>query len=229
MILARYNTPLIIILILGSLINLFFYLNIIINMVINNQNINYSPKGDMKSVPALIIISSATSMGLAPIVILYAMTLFYKSQRHWDSILYLGNLSRNNWCGYKTPYSNRAQTAGILSRKRSAIQYNCDSPRIPHNLLSSYTRIHRGVWKLTTTTHTRNTGYSISTPKQHEILTITTITNLTGLFCRSREGGGNRVDSISSPSKKYRSCGAISRPSNFLTPLSWGVLNFGGH
>nr|YP_009244858.1 NADH dehydrogenase subunit 2 [Amynthas carnosus]AMO26943.1 NADH dehydrogenase subunit 2 [Amynthas carnosus]BDQ43862.1 NADH dehydrogenase subunit 2 [Amynthas carnosus] len=70
MMLTSYNTPLIIILILGSLMNLFFYLNIIINMMMNNQNMNCSLKKDMKNMPALIIMSSVTSMGLAPMVML---------------------------------------------------------------------------------------------------------------------------------------------------------------
>lgn len=78
MILANYRIPLIIILILGSLINLFFYLNIIIN-IITNQNISIKSTKHYKIPLAPLLLSSVTSIGLAPIIILYAMIIFYKS------------------------------------------------------------------------------------------------------------------------------------------------------
>lgn len=78
MMLANYSTPLIIILIIGSLINLFFYLNIIINAIAPNQNISTNLPKYIKVPNILLLLSSATSIGLAPIIILYAMTIFYK-------------------------------------------------------------------------------------------------------------------------------------------------------
>nr|YP_009244936.1 NADH dehydrogenase subunit 2 [Metaphire guillelmi]AMO27060.1 NADH dehydrogenase subunit 2 [Metaphire guillelmi] len=68
--LANYNTPLIIILIVGSLMNLFFYLNIIINMMMSNQNMNTSLTNQQKSGSLILIMSSVTSMGLAPMIML---------------------------------------------------------------------------------------------------------------------------------------------------------------
>nr|BDQ43589.1 NADH dehydrogenase subunit 2 [Pheretima mutabilis]BDQ43602.1 NADH dehydrogenase subunit 2 [Pheretima rufidula] len=68
--LATYSTPLISILILGSLMNLFFYLNIIINMMMSNQNTVMAANKNMKSPSVLIILSSVTSMGLAPMIML---------------------------------------------------------------------------------------------------------------------------------------------------------------
>nr|BDQ44213.1 NADH dehydrogenase subunit 2 [Polypheretima elongata] len=67
--LSSHYMPLIIILIIGSLMNLFFYLNIVINMMTSNQNMNTNP---IKSVPnnMLLLMSSATSMGLAPMIML---------------------------------------------------------------------------------------------------------------------------------------------------------------
>nr|YP_009020896.2 NADH dehydrogenase subunit 2 [Metaphire vulgaris]AHM23791.2 NADH dehydrogenase subunit 2 [Metaphire vulgaris] len=68
--LANYNTPLIIILIMGSLMNLFFYLNIIINMMMSNQNMNTSLMNQQKSGSLILIMSSVTSMGMAPMIML---------------------------------------------------------------------------------------------------------------------------------------------------------------
>ena len=69
-ILANHNTPIIIILVIGSLINLFFYLNIIIGIITPNQNINTSLPKHVKTPNTLLLLSGATSMGLAPIIIL---------------------------------------------------------------------------------------------------------------------------------------------------------------
>nr|BDQ43524.1 NADH dehydrogenase subunit 2 [Amynthas tappensis]BDQ43823.1 NADH dehydrogenase subunit 2 [Amynthas tappensis] len=68
--LAGFNSPLIIILILGSLMNLFFYLNIIINMMMSTQNMNMNTTKYINSPPGLLLLSSVTSMGLAPLVML---------------------------------------------------------------------------------------------------------------------------------------------------------------
>nr|BDQ43966.1 NADH dehydrogenase subunit 2 [Pheretima iizukai] len=72
MMLSSYNTPLIIILILGSLMNLFFYLNMIINMMMSNQDMNMNMKSmkypKLASTPMLL--SSVVSLGLAPMIML---------------------------------------------------------------------------------------------------------------------------------------------------------------
>nr|BDQ44278.1 NADH dehydrogenase subunit 2 [Amynthas robustus] len=68
--LASYNTPMIIILILGSLMNLFFYLNIVINMMTPDQNMSKDLPKYIKTPNTLLLLSSATSMGLAPIIML---------------------------------------------------------------------------------------------------------------------------------------------------------------
>nr|BDQ44096.1 NADH dehydrogenase subunit 2 [Amynthas divergens] len=67
--LATYSTPLIIILVLGSLMNLFFYLNIIINMMMSNQNMT-TPTTKSHYSSVLMLMSSVTSMGLAPLIML---------------------------------------------------------------------------------------------------------------------------------------------------------------
>nr|YP_009244962.1 NADH dehydrogenase subunit 2 [Amynthas robustus]AMO27086.1 NADH dehydrogenase subunit 2 [Amynthas robustus] len=70
MMLANYSTSMIIILIMGSLMNLFFYLNIIINMMTPNQNMNTNMPKHIKSPNMLLLLSSATSMGLAPMIMM---------------------------------------------------------------------------------------------------------------------------------------------------------------
>nr|BDQ43576.1 NADH dehydrogenase subunit 2 [Amynthas quintanus] len=70
MMLASFNTPLIIILIIGSLMNLFFYLNIIINMMVSTQSMKMSTAKHINMSPSLTLMSSVTSMGLAPLIML---------------------------------------------------------------------------------------------------------------------------------------------------------------
>nr|WAO28736.1 NADH dehydrogenase subunit 2 [Megascolecidae sp. BS2]WAO28749.1 NADH dehydrogenase subunit 2 [Megascolecidae sp. BS7] len=70
MMLANHNTPIIIILIIGSLMNLFFYLNIIISMMATNKNMPVILPKYVKAPNTLLLLSSATSMGLAPMIML---------------------------------------------------------------------------------------------------------------------------------------------------------------
>nr|YP_009164271.1 NADH dehydrogenase subunit 2 [Amynthas longisiphonus]AIR76368.1 NADH dehydrogenase subunit 2 [Amynthas longisiphonus] len=70
MLVSTYSTPLIIILILGSLMNLFFYLNIIINMMTSSQNTNMEPVMHSKVTGVVLLMSSVTSMGLTPMVMM---------------------------------------------------------------------------------------------------------------------------------------------------------------
>uniref|UniRef100_A0AAU7YNP6 NADH-ubiquinone oxidoreductase chain 2 n=1 Tax=Amynthas bubonis TaxID=3229772 RepID=A0AAU7YNP6_9ANNE len=66
--LTSFNAPLIIILILGSLMNLFFYLNIIINLMMSTPNMNTTQNKYINSSPTLLLMSSVTSMGLTPLI-----------------------------------------------------------------------------------------------------------------------------------------------------------------
>nr|BDQ44057.1 NADH dehydrogenase subunit 2 [Pheretima silvatica] len=68
--LASINTPLIIILIIGSLMNLFFYLNIIINMMTSTQTMNMNITKNTNKLPTLMLLSGVTSMGLTPLIML---------------------------------------------------------------------------------------------------------------------------------------------------------------
>nr|BDQ44161.1 NADH dehydrogenase subunit 2 [Metaphire soulensis] len=70
MLLTSFNTPLIIILITSSLMNLFFYLNIIINMMTSTQNMNMNNPKNIKNPSGLLLMSGVTSMGLAPLIML---------------------------------------------------------------------------------------------------------------------------------------------------------------
>nr|BDQ44304.1 NADH dehydrogenase subunit 2 [Pheretima iizukai] len=70
MMLATYNTPLIIILILGSLMNLFFYLNMIINMMTSNQDMNMKSVNYSKLTITPLLLSGVVSLGLAPMIMM---------------------------------------------------------------------------------------------------------------------------------------------------------------
>src|ERR1700733_49971 len=67
----------VLVLILGSLINLFFYLNITINILMSVNNYSLKLLINPKVTPNLILISSIFILGLRPLFILYAMTIFY--------------------------------------------------------------------------------------------------------------------------------------------------------
>nr|BDQ44018.1 NADH dehydrogenase subunit 2 [Amynthas purpuratus] len=70
MMLTKFSTPLIIILIMGSLMNLYFYLNIIINMMTPTQNMNTLNTKNTNSPNSLLVLSGVTYMGLAPLIML---------------------------------------------------------------------------------------------------------------------------------------------------------------
>ena len=107
-------------LIIGSLINLFYYITIFINFFINppvsiktKTNNNFSPW------PRFI---ASLSIIFSPLVfILYAMTVFYKSQRHWHTLFYFWGLSRTFRDIYKTFNSSGARSTRSPFRKRPVI------------------------------------------------------------------------------------------------------------
>lgn len=77
-ILGEINKLLIIILIIGSLMRFYFYLNIIINIIINNKfNLNLKLIIKKKVLIYLLFTSRCVFLTLAPYTIIYALTLFY--------------------------------------------------------------------------------------------------------------------------------------------------------
>nr|YP_009244949.1 NADH dehydrogenase subunit 2 [Amynthas pectiniferus]AMO27073.1 NADH dehydrogenase subunit 2 [Amynthas pectiniferus] len=70
MVLTKFNTPMIIALIIGSLMNLFFYLNILINTMVPTQTLGTKSTQRVKSPMMFLIMSSITSMGLAPMIMM---------------------------------------------------------------------------------------------------------------------------------------------------------------
>jgi len=73
-ILTEYTRIMALTLIIGSLINLFFYLRIVINMMLQSSNLKVLLPA--KSLSRNILLITATfSLGLRPLILLYAMTL----------------------------------------------------------------------------------------------------------------------------------------------------------
>jgi NADH-ubiquinone oxidoreductase chain 2 len=155
-VLISHNTILVLILIMGSLLALYFYLSIVINIILSWTIHNTKRK-------RLLVFRSLFSLIWIPLVILYAMTFFHKSQRYRNALLYSRHLSRNNWRRDKTPYSNWTYTTRVISWKGPAIQYYSNRPCIYHNFLYSYTNIYWRVWKLNTTPYIRSARYGLST------------------------------------------------------------------
>lgn len=69
----------ILILILGSVINLFFYLNIVISIILTTPNIAPQKPVRNKIMRTLTLVTARMSLGLAPLIIIYAMTLLNQS------------------------------------------------------------------------------------------------------------------------------------------------------
>ena len=160
LLLSQYRKPLIIILIMGSIINLFFYLSIIISRIINTPHTMPNQKTTY-SINTIIMSSRIISMWAIPIIIYYAMTIFNKPQRYWHTIFHSRPMSWSNGYWDKNNYTNRTKAAGHTYRKRSTLQHNCNSTRISYNLLPGYTSFYWGVRKLTPTTNTRCSWHSI--------------------------------------------------------------------
>lgn len=119
-ILSHENWVLVILLLLGSLINLYFYLNLTFNMLIlsfiSRPRNSYTRPG----FTGLLSIIALSSLGIFPII-LYAMTLLNKSQRHWHLIYNLRPMSRNSGHRNKPANSIRISTTWFIPRKRSTL------------------------------------------------------------------------------------------------------------
>lgn len=105
-------------LLLGSIISLSFYLNLCFNLYSCPPTIRLNIH--TKSKTHYIIIPSLLSLGILP-AFLYAMILFYKPQRYRHSLFYFRNMRRLTRYLNKTPNPSRIRTARLLYRKRSTI------------------------------------------------------------------------------------------------------------
>lgn len=153
------------ILVAGSVINLFFYLNIVINIIFSTPNLKQLRPVKSKITNVLTLITARLSLGLRPLIIIYAMILLYQSQRYWNPLFHSWRLSRHSRCWHKTSYPNWAKTTGSFPGKRSTLQYNCYSSRIRDNLLFSDTCIYWRLRKLASPPNTRSPRYSLSPTK----------------------------------------------------------------
>lgn len=118
-ILLNNSVTITIMLIVGSLLNLFFYLNITLNIMIVNKNIIHKSK----TILNLNIVNIVTALNFitAFFIALYALIILIKPQRHWNTLhnsCHLSRLCRNH---NKNNYSHRTITTWIITRKRSTL------------------------------------------------------------------------------------------------------------
>lgn len=108
-----------ILLIIGALINLFYYLSISMNIVL----IPKSPRVIKTSNTQLVITSSLVPLNTAPLLFLftYALAILHKPQRHRYNILYFRDLIRPTWHIYKTSNPSGARTTRVPIRERPTI------------------------------------------------------------------------------------------------------------
>jgi NADH-ubiquinone oxidoreductase chain 2 len=116
--LRNINWILVLTLLLGRLINLYFYLNLTFNIL--TLSTLSRTKNEFKRHTTLPLIISLNSLGIFPILI-YAMTLLHKSQRYWYIIHNLRSLRRGSWNRNKNTNSIWIITTWIISRKGSII------------------------------------------------------------------------------------------------------------
>jgi len=194
--LAKYNLPLILTLLIGSFINLYFYLNLALAAIssIFTSDIEISLP-NTAHLSALLFLTSTCSLGLITTII-YAMTLFYKPQRYWNPIYSIWTLSGHS--GYRNKLINPTWTipTRVIFRQGPAIQYTGNRPWIPYNLLYSNTCIYWGFRQLAPTINTRRSWYSIPSSKQPKILITSPFTYPFSVVGRRWKRGRNRVNCI---------------------------------
>ena len=114
--LTKHSTLTLIILITGSIINLFFYINVRLNTLTSNQQ----PSARIKtsSLPKPWGLTSTVALNLLALymLILYALIIFIKPQRHRNNILYPGHLSRNCGNNNKNNYPHRISPARTIPK-----------------------------------------------------------------------------------------------------------------
>jgi len=111
--LSDVNWIILILLLLGRLINLYFYLNLTFS-ILTLSFINLPKKPYEKPIfVAPLFIIAVRCLGILPII-LYAMTLLYKSQRHWHPLPNFWPMSRNSGDWNKIANSIRTSTTRII-------------------------------------------------------------------------------------------------------------------
>lgn len=119
--LIETNKSVVLLLIAGSVINLFFYLNIVITIILSAPKLKVTPSIKNSVIKTFTLATATLSLGLSPLIILYAMTLLNQPQRYWNTILHFRRLSWHSRRWNKTSNSNWTKSAGSLSRKRSTL------------------------------------------------------------------------------------------------------------
>lgn len=111
---STYSLIITLIIVIFSFISLYFYLNLAFSVIIRLSNtLNYL------ILNKTIIISIVSIIILTPmIILLYAMTIFNKSQRYWNIILYSRSMISHSWYRYKGINSNWVGTTWHIPRER---------------------------------------------------------------------------------------------------------------
>lgn len=107
--------PIAILLLLGTTINLSYYINIIFNLFSPTHTTKKSQLITTTNI-FLSILATTPLILIAPLT-LYAMTVLNQSQRYWNTIFYLRNLIGSFRNLNKNTHSSRTRTTRITSRK----------------------------------------------------------------------------------------------------------------
>lgn len=108
--LEKINLMILIPLITGTVINIYYYFSIILTLTLltlNNGGITQKIKKIFIITPPLIVSIFLLSLSF---ITLYALTLLHKPQRHWNFIFHFRYLIRPSWNIYKTSYSGWTRT-----------------------------------------------------------------------------------------------------------------------
>ena len=104
---------------LGALINLSYYINIVFNLLCPPHTVKKAHQNILINI-LLMITATCPFILLSPLII-YAMAILNKSQRYWNTLLYFWGLIRAPWHIYKYTYSSRIRPTRSFTRKGSTI------------------------------------------------------------------------------------------------------------
>mgnify|MGYP001551554496 CR=1 FL=1 len=146
-VISNWALGLAIILIMGALINLFYYLTIGIYLFLRSRWQLHPTQQARPNLRVLITAASAL-LGLSPslIIFIYALAFLYQSQRYWHYIFYFRHLIGAFRNLNKSPNSCRTWTTWSSPREGPALQYHCNRSCFPNDFLSSNTCHNWRVW-----------------------------------------------------------------------------------
>ena len=162
------SIPICILIIIGSLLSLYFYLSLRFNLLFRLFSLPLKPRNASSYTTSLLSsVRLFRFLCIGTFFLFYcALTLCNKPQRYWNSLFYSRDMVGTNRNLNKTFNSCRARPTRIFAGKWPALQCYCNCPCFSNNFLPSYTRINWWLRQLTYPADNWGTWYSFPPIKQ---------------------------------------------------------------